>query len=1074
MANETQQVVVEFILDTTQMKPGVEQLEDLQAIDKATAASFKATNAELAKRDAVLKATAASTKQATDATKKSIGDVNVAINNMTDDFMQGFQEGLIETLKEAGVTLEQFQSALGGSSSEVADLQKQISGLTDELTKLKDEEKGSVKEVAALRAQLEKLQDAYDKLTESEEETADKTETLKQRLKEITQELTLMKASGEDATNPERYQELVEEAGNLKDAFGDVNEEIARAGSDTKGLDSLIQVSQGIAGGFALAQGAAALFGDESEDLQEVLLKVNASMAILQGFQQLQALYAARATVAIGLQTAATTALTTAQTLYNLVVGTTTGLLKGLRIAFAATGIGLFVLALIEVYKWVTSTSKALRELTAQMEKNNASFETAIKLLDDYSEALKRNNSEILADLEAQNLLASELSQARIDAQREELRSILELEGERRAQFQLSQKALAEFNRLILEGEKITGTEAFKNLMDQHQKYVDNYQALEKRRVELASEVRKEELAREATLNEERLRSIVATTERAISLAAEGSAAQLELQKKLVRDKLELELQTQALTEQERLKIIQDANQQQIELQVAFNKRRIDLSAAQTEESLRGVEEGSRRELELRQELIRQQAASELATTKLSAAEREQVRRESLNEQLRLQLAFDAEQRRIAAEQAQQVRADLLQIATERNQALLATAREGTEERLQLEIFAIELAASEARRIAGENAVEIERINAESQAQISRVKAQFRQAEAESEIRIENAKNARIVRELQRTLSDERSTFRQRTQAIIELDEIQRRAIDRQKQNLRDQFADGLITQQEYNARYAELEDERAQISEDTNQRIRDENRAHTQALINNSIEVAGQLVGVLDSLFQSQANQEQARIEQQRRRVDELRESGAITEKEAERRRREIEQEERKAQQRQAEREKQIAVFRALLAIPSAFLQGTAQGGPILGAIYAAIAAAQAAIVISQPIPRFGKGKKDGYEGPAEVGETGSELVEKGGRMYIAKKRTVIYLGAKDKVYSPSETAKMLAGRNLQPANLPTGEGRNGIGAGFDYEKLGEVIRRNGGISLNIDGYKNFVLQGHAFTTYLNKRRGF
>lgn len=1056
MADVTQQVLIEFTSSTEGLAPAVDQLERLGQIDKATAAAFKATNAELKAREATLKATATSTKAATDSTKKSIADVDAAVKNLTNDFTQGFNEGVIEALNEAGVSLDEFQAAMAKlqqSGKGVAQLEQEVAALTSQIDALKKGSQSGGAEVESLTAQLAEqqkqlteLQAAYEKLKKGQEENSDAGNTLRARLKEITAELGLMKINGEAATDPEKYAALTTEAGKLQSALGDVNQEIARAGSSTGGFDSLLQVTQGVAGGFAVAQGTAALFGDESEELQEVLLRVNASMAVLQGFQQLQAVYAARVAIARGLEAAATGVAAAATTAYNFVVGASIGLMKAFRIALAATGIGLLVIALIELVSWLSDSAEELENLNNELEHSKTLIEANTAAINTLSDG------EVVR-AEAANALESE---------------ILRLRG-----LQVSQQ------KVLLTGERdrlLSLRSTFKTNAEGYKELTDRIRDLDKEINAVNTSAFNNEISRTRKLLEESLNSQVATTERAILIAGEGTKAQLALQQKLVRDKLQLELQTQSLTEAQRLQIIEQSNRDQLELRLAFNKRSIDLEIRNIQDRLKSVEEGSVDELRLRTELLRKQAASELSTTKLSEAEKSAIRQDAINEQIRMELAFAAEQRRIAIERAQQVRADIIQAAITRNATELALAEQGSEERLHLEIVNIELAASEARRVAGQNALEINRINAQAQEQILALKRQFAEAAVEYEIRLEVAKNGRLVRSFQRVLSDERSTFQERVRAVNELFLIEANAIDRRKQALRDMYAANLISQQDYIVKYAELEDERARISEETEQQILDATRARTARQIQTSIELSGQLVGVLDSVFQNQTATEQSRLEEQRRNIDELRETGAITEKEAIARRKKLEIEERQAQQRQAQREKQIAVFRALLAIPSAFLQGTAQGGPILGAIYAAIAAAQAAIVISQPIPKFGKGKKNNYQGLAEVGETGSELIESNGQMYVAPKRTIVWLGSRDKVYNPKETAAMLEKPGLRAARLPEGMGMEvQPGVQFDYERLGKEIAKNQkDVSLNIDGYKQFVINGHSFTTYLNARRGY
>jgi hypothetical protein len=159
-------------------------------------------------------------------------------------------------------------------------------------------------------------------------------------------------------------------------------------------------------------------------------------------------------------------------------------------------------------------------------------------------------------------------------------------------------------------------------------------------------------------------------------------------------------------------------------------------------------------------------------------------------------------------------------------------------------------------------------------------------------------------------------------------------------------------------------------------------------------------------------------------------------------------------------------------LAIPQAFLQGLAQGGPVLGAIYAAIAAAQAVIVAARPLPRFGHGKKSGYEGPAEIGETGPELYEQSGRMFLADKKQIVWLAAKDKVYNPTETKQMLMPEvdkqimQWQPAAQNKTE--------IDYDKLGKAVGKHvniPGFNIDEEGFKIWEQKGLERKNYMDKR---
>ena len=73
----------------------------------------------------------------------------------------------------------------------------------------------------------------------------------------------------------------------LADTIADTSQRIKNVGSDTRNIEAFTQAVQGVAAGFQLAQGAAGLFGQENEDVQKAILKVQSAMAIANGVQQI-------------------------------------------------------------------------------------------------------------------------------------------------------------------------------------------------------------------------------------------------------------------------------------------------------------------------------------------------------------------------------------------------------------------------------------------------------------------------------------------------------------------------------------------------------------------------------------------------------------------------------------------------------------------------------------------------------------------------------------------------------------------------------------------------------------------
>jgi hypothetical protein len=185
--------------------------------------------------------------------------------------------------------------------------------------------------------------------------TAQGTTSAKQRLRELQKTLIDMSLAGQEGTKA--FKEMEREAGKLKDQIGDTSQRIKTLASDTVRIDTVVSAVQGITAGFQIAQGAAALFGSENEDLQKSLLKVQGAMALATGVQQVANLLNKDSILITQGQAAA-------QALYATAVGASTGAMKAFRIALLATGIGAAIAAVgLLIAKWDDLTAAVRRFL---------------------------------------------------------------------------------------------------------------------------------------------------------------------------------------------------------------------------------------------------------------------------------------------------------------------------------------------------------------------------------------------------------------------------------------------------------------------------------------------------------------------------------------------------------------------------------------------------------------------------------------------------------------------------------------------------------------------------------------
>jgi hypothetical protein len=203
--------------------------------------------------------------------------------------------------------------------------------------------------------------------------------SIKSRLKEARTELT---------NAIENFGEFSQEAANaaknvegLKGTIDDASRLVAAFDGDRK-FQAFGQSISAVASGFSAAQGAIGLFGTESKEVEQALLKVNSAMALSQGvngvlegvksFKDL-GLVIKSTTVFQKASAAATTIAATAQKLFTKSVDESSKGFKSLRGAIIATGIGALVVLVGLLIENFDSVKKVIEKLIGPL-KNITDF----------------------------------------------------------------------------------------------------------------------------------------------------------------------------------------------------------------------------------------------------------------------------------------------------------------------------------------------------------------------------------------------------------------------------------------------------------------------------------------------------------------------------------------------------------------------------------------------------------------------------------------------------------------------------------------------------------------------------
>lgn len=180
-----------------------------------------------------------------------------------------------------------------------------------------------------------KVQDDFGK-------TDNAVKSLRAQVREATANVAIM-AEKFGATSKEAV-EAAKRAAELKDRIGDAKD-LTDAFSPDEKFKALSGALQGVAGGFAVYQGALGAAGVENKELEKQILKVQSAMSMVQGLNAIGASIDSYKNLGTKLKetAAAQAVLSAATSVQTFVTGAATTAMKAFRIALVSTGIGALV-----------------------------------------------------------------------------------------------------------------------------------------------------------------------------------------------------------------------------------------------------------------------------------------------------------------------------------------------------------------------------------------------------------------------------------------------------------------------------------------------------------------------------------------------------------------------------------------------------------------------------------------------------------------------------------------------------------------------------------------------------------
>ena len=1112
-----EQILIEFLTDSSQLTPAIDILEKMGQIDSKTADAFKKTNAELAKRTDVLKkVTSEEGKQI-----KTLQDVDKAVNSLTNSFTEGFKEGVAGVFAEAGVSVEDFENALKGLNI-----------------------------------------------------TTDKTEgsqaSLKKKLRDMVQQLALLESQGK--RNTQEYADLVAKAGELKDAIGDANDAIKNAGSDTRAMDNVVSLAGGVAGAFTVASGAAALFGQENEELQKSFQQISIVMQMLQGIQQIadlasqrrfqtlsaligvrqveattivaqteattaaavateaEAAAAVEMTVATEAQTVATAEVTIATRIWNSVLAMNPLLL-------IATLVTVVVAAYKAFFSSAENSAKAQKHLNEQLEEGIKWNEISIQ-------AVAKAGHVMETSYKARNASAEEFRKLNENVLQRQIKIATDFEQKNRAAYD----AVDERLRLHNTGAKKLTDDEYKNNFE----FWEKFNAKQKEGFDLTQQLQDLKTSNAADAMRESLVNQTAFADALVLLQKEGSRNELEAQIAAIRARENEELKSAAKLPGEIARIRAQANRDAGKVKNEIQIFDLTEEKALLEKHLANVKEGTVQELELRKELAAKQNAIDAAQSTLTAKQKSAIIEKGAQEQkefdrqiaqrrieieingintklakakegsteeyllnidlLQAQYSFDLKQKGLTSDKKLLLDAEYLKKLADLNrqqslkdqadalgtkesdinsrlyQQQIANVSDFNQAVVDLKKKAIDIQAQQAEQAARDQlahgtlsetrfAERIHEINlkavADKQALTNTAYTQDKQTQLNlNNLILENEK-----KRLEIQLASSDLSLKGRIEARRRIKAISREEIDNEAANLEDLHKHGAIKEEEYQNRlqvikgkYLDLDLQKAQ-----------EYQQRKNEIINAGFSMFKE---VSDAIFEIDASNRQASLDADLRALSDRREAELNNKNLTENQKAEIDKrfqaQENQIKKRAFEADKQAKKEQAIINGALAITNILATMPKFDFGIASALAIAAAVVSTTIQVAKINSTKYTGFRGGGYTGNKGRDDVAGfvHGQEYVAHAEATKRYRPALEAMNRLEFDKYIASHipSVDPEELSSYSiGPNGIE--FDYEKLGKSIAKyvpepvQNNLSLDKDGLSFHLIEKGNKTTIRNNR---
>lgn len=852
-----------------------------------------------------------------------------------------------------------------------------------------------------------------------------------QQLRAMREELQRMEDAGEFGS--QAFIDLSIAAGKLEDQIGDTQQRIRILASDTKSMDAVIGLGDGLAGGFYIATSTAELFGDELEGLQKAFYKVQAAMSVVSGFQQvynalqkdsaamvvintaLTKLFTkskqsnALATTADATASAADTAAKTAEAVATESAAkaqwSLNAAFKANPFGFVLASIAAIVAAAYAAYKIFDKTERRLRAAKKEYERQSTETEYRLTKWGQTHEKTMRgiDERERVSLNEKKKNHASDL-----EIQKEELSYLKERKAE---MMEYTNKAIIENNKLIASSRDLV--EAKREAYEKAKGEENRKKALQE--LTEAEQQFNDALSAGRQLADERTQAMQAVSDKELEIS--------ETRRQLVLQTQQTQIDIMRDGQAKEIAQIEANYKEQIRMYQGKEPELVAIRKALKEKEKQEIADVERKYLDQQRKMITETAVleAEEATKALTGSE-------GVKKQLQIWSNYYAE-RKYQMEENARMEIDEINRSTESDE-LKSAKREQVAKKLSADLNAIEKESADKR-------IEIE----------SQYLTDLEIAVSKAEDKLSRAQGG------------------DRIGALREYYDAQMDLYDAQQQQLEAKYAAGLISWQDFKTQEWEImkatTDAEVQYQQQAMQAITDGFQtalSYMQQASDIVFEAIGQNIQAeMDALEEEYTTDwEEAQKNANKK---------YITEKEYEKKKADL-------QKKQAKYAKAQALVNAgintALAITNALNTWPISLGIAMAAIAGAMGAAQMAVIAAKPLAQYAKGRNGGKGEYALVGEKGPEI------MYIPRGASIV---PNDKIETPSAWAAYGVPElpHADPEILYYTEDRQRSGDRIDYDRLGAAVAKHlpkqSNVTVNVDRNGVRVSDGRNNHLYLNAK---